>query len=110
MIIGDGKPYLSALIVPNFDTLKIEQQKLGLSELSLKEALAHPQILSLYRTHITDRLKNVSPHEQVGQFHLLETPFTIDSGLLTPKLSLRRQQISQRYATEIAALYNTKKC
>jgi long-chain acyl-CoA synthetase len=115
MIIGDGKPYLSALIVPNFDVLKSEQQKLALSDpslkdLSLKEALTHPQILSLYRTHINDRLKNVSPHEQVGQFHLLDQAFTIDSGLLTPKLSLRRQQISQRYSTEIAALYNAKKC
>jgi long-chain acyl-CoA synthetase len=115
MIIGDGKPYLSALIVPNFDTLKIEQQKLSLTDpslkdLPLKEALAHPRIISLYRTRITDRLKNVSPHEQVGQFHLLDQPFTIDSGLLTPKLSLRRQQISQRYAVEIAALYNIKKC
>jgi long-chain acyl-CoA synthetase len=110
MIIGDGKPYLSALIVPNPDVLKSELQKLGLSDLALKEALAHPQILTLYRTRINERLKNVSPHEQVGQFCLLSNPFTIDSGLLTPKLSLRRQQISQRYAAEIASLYNNKKC
>jgi long-chain acyl-CoA synthetase len=110
MIIGDGKPYLSALIVPNADTLKSEQQKLSLSDLSLKEALTHPQILSLYRSRITQRLNNVSLHEQVGQFCLLEKPFTIDSGELTPKLSLRRQQICQRHATEIAAIYNNKKC
>ncbi|HEY2413805.1 MAG TPA: AMP-binding protein [Pirellulaceae bacterium] len=115
MIIGDGKPYLSALIVPNFDTLKIEQQKLGLSDpslkdLPLKEALTHAKIISLYRSHINDRLQNVSPHEQVGQFCLLDQPFTIESGLLTPKLSLRRQQISHHYSTEIAALYNIKKC
>src|SRR5262249_51560707 len=110
MIIGDGKPYLSALIVPNSEVLKSEQAKLGLSNLPLPQALTHPHIISLYRTRITDRLKNVSPHEQVGQFPLLAQPFTIDSGLLTPKLSLRRQQISQRYSTEIAALYNIKKC
>jgi long-chain acyl-CoA synthetase len=108
MIVGDGKPYLSALIVPNPDVLKTEQQHLGLSELNLAEALTHPQILSLYRTHIDCCLSNVSPHEQVGQFLLLETPFTIDSGLLTPKLTLRRQQIGQHYAAEIAALY--QKC
>lgn len=110
MIVGDGRPYLSALIVPNADTLKSEQEKLGLSGLALTDALTHPQILALYRTHIDRCLANVSPHEQVGQFVLLEHPFTIDAGLLTPKLTLRRQLIGQHYAAEIVALYDSKKC
>ncbi len=105
MIVGDGKPYLSALIVPNPDTLKTELQNLGLSGLTLTDALTHLQILSLYRAHINRCLSSVSPHEQVGQFVLLEKPFSIEASELTPKLTLRRQQITNHYATQIASLY-----
>lgn len=108
MIIGDGKPYLSALIVPNADVLRFQLSQRGLGNLSHAEAVHHPEVLAVYRVRIDKCLSNVSPHEQVGQFLLLETPFTIDAGHLTPKLTLRRQPICEHYAKEIASLYNKK--
>jgi long-chain acyl-CoA synthetase len=108
MVVGDGRSCLAALIVPNADVLKHELSQRGLGNLSPEESLSHPEALALYRARIDQRLANVSPHEQVRKFTLLRTPFSIEAGELTPKLSLRRQTINQRYAAEIEAMYQAE--
>jgi long-chain acyl-CoA synthetase len=105
MVLGDGRSYLTALIVPNFDALLFQLQQRGLGALSRNEVLHHPEVIAVYCNRIAQRLACVSPHEQVRRFHLLPQPFSIEAGELTPKLSLRRQQIMARYAKEIESLY-----
>jgi long-chain acyl-CoA synthetase len=105
MVVGDGRSCLGALIVPNTDVLKHQLSQRGLGDLSPDESLSHPEVLALYRARIDQRLTSVSPHEQVRKFTLLRLPFSIEAGELTPKLSLRRQTINQRYAAEIEAMY-----
>jgi long-chain acyl-CoA synthetase len=105
LIVGDGQPFLTALIVPNFDVFKFQLQERGLGALPLAEALVHPEVAAMFRARIDRRLAAVSPHEQVGKFTLLARPFTIDAGELTPKLSLRRHEIAAHYAAKIEAMY-----
>lgn len=105
MVVGDGRSCLAALIVPNSDMLKHELSQRGLGNLKPDESLSHPEVLAIYRARIDQRLTSVSPHEQVRRFTLLRAPFSIEAGELTPKLSLRRQTIGQRYAAEIEAMY-----
>jgi long-chain acyl-CoA synthetase len=104
MVVGDGRSHLAALIAPNADVLNFELSQRGIA-CSPAEALTHPEILALYRARIDRRLAGVSPHEQVRKFTLLPRAFSIEAGELTPKLSLRRKQIGERFAAEIEAMY-----
>jgi long-chain acyl-CoA synthetase len=105
MVIGDGRNYLAALIVPNPDTLRAEILNRRLFVTSPQQALAHPQVQALYRERIDQRLACVSAYEQIRKFALLDRGFTIEQGELTPKLSLRRQEIESHFSQEIAAMY-----
>jgi long-chain acyl-CoA synthetase len=105
MVIGDGRNYLTALIVPNPEPLKQEIIANGISIGSPAEALVHPKVRELYAERIKSRLAGVSTYEQVKQFTLLGQGFTIESGELTPTLKLRREIIARNYAEQINAMY-----
>jgi long-chain acyl-CoA synthetase len=105
VVLGDGRDYLTALIVPNPDTLRREIVARGIVVRSRDEALAHPRVIELYEQRIRERLRTVSTYEQVCKFRLLNRGFTIDSGELTPKLSLRRKEIEANFRTTIEEMY-----
>lgn len=105
LVVGDGRPCLSALIVPNPDLLATEIASHGISVASREEALSHPQVKQFVHERIRERLKDVAPYEQVQQFALLPRAFTIEHGEMTAKLSLRRKVIEQHFAAEIESLY-----
>lgn len=96
LVVGEGRDYLAALIVPHRPAWPDELAGRGLTD---------PMVLAQYRERIRQRLAQVSHYEQIGRFLLLEHPFSIERGELTPKQSLRRAVIEQRYAAEIARLY-----
>jgi long-chain acyl-CoA synthetase len=92
MVVGDGRSYLVALLVPSA-TARVPAHASG----DLKPLLAEC---------IARRLACVSHHEQVRRFAILDQPFSIESGELTPTLKLRRNIIARNYAESIAALYS----
>ena len=106
LVIGDGQNYLTALIVPDPDNLKTAIKARKIRVLSREAALKHPDVLALYEETIRNRLKDVSHHEQVRKFTLMNRGFTIESGELTPKLSLRRNIIQANCAEIIEAMYH----
>jgi long-chain acyl-CoA synthetase len=106
MVIGDGRNYLVALIVPGPDALKFEIMTRGIPVTNAAEALAHPAVRQLYTERIAQRLAGVSHYEQVQKFALLDRPFTIESGELTPTLKLRREVIAAHFADEIRRMYD----
>ncbi|MCA9220715.1 MAG: AMP-binding protein [Planctomycetales bacterium] len=105
LVVGDGRNFLAALIVPNPDNLRAAIIREAIPVSSREEALAHPRVLAMYEAAIAERLRNVSYYEQVRKFRLLDRGFTIESGELTPKMSLRRGVIETNFAAEIAAMY-----
>ena len=105
MVIGEGRNYLSALIVPNPDQLRTEIKARRLWVFSRRGALRHKKVQAMYRAELDRLLKGISRHEQIGQFLLLGRGFTIESGELTPKGSLRREVILNNLAVEIEQLY-----
>jgi long-chain acyl-CoA synthetase len=99
MVVGDGRNCLAALIVPNEAELERELAAQNVSRAS------HEQVRALFAERICQRLSCVSSYEQVRRFTLLPRPFSVESGELTAKLTLRRPAIEANYAAEIAALY-----
>jgi long-chain acyl-CoA synthetase len=105
LVLGDGRDYLAALIVPDPDNLKAEIIARGIALTSRAEALTHPEVLAIYECRIAERLRCVSYYEQVRRFTLLGRGFSIEQGEMTAKLSLRRQVIEAHFAAEIEAMY-----
>ncbi len=105
IVIGDAQKYLTALIVPNPDTLRAEIISRRIPVTSAAQALVHPAVLELYRQQIDVRLAAVSQCEQIQRFALLPRGFTAEQEELTPTLKLRRKVIQEHFAAEIAALY-----
>ncbi|MEZ0369891.1 MAG: long-chain fatty acid--CoA ligase [Candidatus Sericytochromatia bacterium] len=106
VLIGDNRKYISALIVPAFEALKARTRELGIAELGPEALCQHEKVHALFRSEI-NRLSEsrLARFEEVKQFRLLPAEFTIENNEITPKLSLRRKIIAQRYADLIEAMY-----
>jgi long-chain acyl-CoA synthetase len=109
VVIGDGRNFLTALVVVNREPMMAELNRLGVTladdAASGCAPLTDPRVIELYRQRIAARLGTLSEHEQVGRFTLLLQPFTPERDELTPTLKLRRAVISRHYAAAIEAMY-----
>jgi long-chain acyl-CoA synthetase len=105
LVVGDDRPCLAALIVPNWEPLETALAARGITGLSRGAALTDSQVLALYHERIRQRLVDVAPWEQVQRFVLLPRGFSIEEGEMTAKLSLRRKVIEQHFAEDIESLY-----
>lgn len=104
MVIGEGRPYLSALLVLNAEQWPSLAAKAGVSP-DVPENLNCEAIRRLVIERINDRLSDFPGYAKIIQtFHSL-TPWTIEDGLITPKMSLKRDKLLAKYATEIEQLY-----
>lgn len=104
VVLGDGRSHLAALIVPDFAQLDQRLLLCGRAA-ALPDRLEEAEVRSVVAERIAARLASVADCEQVRRFSLLEHPFTIESGELTPTLKLRREVISRRYAEVIERMY-----
>jgi long-chain acyl-CoA synthetase len=105
MVVGDGRNYLTALVVPDRDRLRSWIIANRVPVTSPAEALVHPQVRGLYAEAIARQLASVSNSEQVRRFTLLGRGFTIESGELTPTLKLRRSIVLENFANEVRQMY-----
>lgn len=104
-VYGDREKYLVALIVPNLEQLKRLLQDLGLVETVIYEAILDHRIQEAYQKVVEQRLAELSYYEQVQRFALILQPFSVETGELTGKLSMRRGVIAEKYASVISSLY-----
>ncbi len=105
MVVGEGRNYLTALIVPEFDQLKAYAEKAGITDGHSDAFLASESAQSLYRSVIQEKVSNLARFEQIKKFRLLLTPFSIESKTLTPSLKIRRQEVLRQYHTLIDQMY-----
>jgi long-chain acyl-CoA synthetase len=106
MVVGPGRKFVSALIVPAFGHVRNWLEEHGIAAPADNETLvAMPEVIDLIQTQINKYNPSFSHPEQVKKFVLLPAEWTIDRGELTPSLKLRRKTIEERYAEQIAAIY-----
>ena len=104
-IIGDGRKYVSALIVPNFDELKAWAEKRKIKFSSIEDLVNNADVHRMMEERIQGYQKNMAAYEQIKRFVLLPRPFTMEAGELTNTLKIRRAVINKRYAPLIDAMY-----
>ncbi len=105
VLIGDGREYNVALIVPDFEQLKEYAQQAQITYADERELIEHPEIRTLIQREIKKQQKSFSKYEQVRKFALLAEPFSVDNGMLTPTLKVRRHVIERTYQSIIEQLY-----
>lgn len=105
MVVGDGRRYLTALIVPAFSKLEALASRKRILFMHRSELLEHPKVRSLYHDIVEDINKDLSRFETLKRFALLPETFTQEAGELTPTNRLRRQIIERHYRREISEMY-----
>jgi long-chain acyl-CoA synthetase len=104
MVIGDSRPYLCAIIVLNAEQWKALANTLALDPedaASLKSETLEQAVLE----RLTGRLGEFPGYAQVRRAACTLEPWTVDNGLITPTMKLKRDRILARHADEIAAMY-----
>ncbi|MFZ9386504.1 MAG: AMP-dependent synthetase/ligase [Chitinophagaceae bacterium] len=106
MLVGSERKFVGALIVPSFPNLKDWCRKQGIKEESHGALLTLPQVTDMYKELVESFNKYFNHVEQVKKFELLEHEWSVDSGEMTPKLSLKRKVIMEKYRDAIERIYS----
>ena len=106
VLIGDGRKFPAALIVPNFEMLRSYARHKGLEIKTPKEFCENPRIIDLIERQIAGLTGELSGYEKVKRFVLLEKELTVESGELTPTLKVRRRVVNEKYKSVIDKMYD----
>ena len=105
IVVGEGEKFVGALIVPAFENLKSYMLHKGLTYTTNEDAIKDKDIINAYTKIITKANKNFNKVEQIKKYKLLTAEWGVDTGELSPKLSLRRKIIMDKYKKEIEEIY-----
>jgi long-chain acyl-CoA synthetase len=107
VVIGEGRPFLTALVVPDFDSLRMQARDRGIDESSYDdpEFLELDGVQRIFQDAFTAYNREAAAHEKIRNFRLLTEPFTVEEGTLTPTLKLRRSVIGEQHGDLIDAMY-----
>jgi long-chain acyl-CoA synthetase len=105
MLVGSEKKFVGALIVPAFGNLREWCRKNNVEDGSNAELVKNPKVLGLYRDIVESFNKYFNHVEQIKKFELLPDEWTIDTGEMTPKLSLKRKVVMEKYRDAVNRIY-----
>jgi len=106
MVIGAERKFVGALIVPSVPTLKEWMREKEIAFTTIEDALHHPKVLELYRQLVESFNSFFNHVEQIKKFELLPREWSVDTGELTPKLSLKRKVIMEKYKAAVERIYS----
>ena len=105
MLIGAEKKFVGALIVPSFPNLRDWAKKNNIPLSTDEELIRKPRVIEMFRDLIENFNKYFNHVEQVKKFELLPHEWSVDTGEMTPKLSLKRKVIMEKYRDAIERIY-----
>ncbi|MEZ5826080.1 MAG: AMP-dependent synthetase/ligase [Geminicoccaceae bacterium] len=108
LVYGDKRPYLVALVVADKDVSQAfaRKHKLENNPAVLRE---HPDFREMIALAMKRANTHLSTIERIRRYHLMNEPFTVDNGMMTPTLKLRRPIIIERLSQTIENLYTSGK-
>ena len=105
VLLGDNRPYLTLLVSPSIPHLEDLAAQLQVKFADRRELLSHPQIMEEVRRRVADTTSKLAHHEQIRDLRILLEEFTMDNGLLTPTLKVKRREVEKRFAQLIDDMY-----
>ena len=105
-IVGFNKPYVAALIVPDFDRLKNWCELHNVHWTAPQYMALNPKVVKFMEEVVLDLNEQFSNTEKVKKFVILHEPWSVETGEITPTLKLKRYEILKKYKNEIEDLYS----
>ena len=105
IVVGSERKFAGALIVPSFPNLKDWARQHNIAYTSNEEIIHNPKVIELYKDVVESYNKYFNQVEQVKRFELLPNEWSVDTGEMTPKLSLKRKVIMEKYRDSIERIY-----
>ena len=106
MLVGAERKFVSALIVPSFPNLRAWCRKNNITDDHNDQLILNPQINEMYKDLVESFNKYFNHVEQVKKFELLPDEWSIDTGELTPKMSLKRKVVLEKYRDSVERIYS----
>ena len=103
VMLGDQQKFPIVVLVPDFDAARSVIPELA--DESDEDLVQSGVLRDAIESAVADRCSDLAHHERPREILILQGPFTVESGELTPKLSVKRRVISERYGEQIQALY-----
>jgi long-chain acyl-CoA synthetase len=104
-VVGDRKPFISALIVLDPEVAPTWAAKNGIEFSGIEDLAGNDRVLAEVQRAVDSANQHVSRVESIKKFVILPIEWTPDSEELTPTLKLKRRVIHKKYAQDIEALY-----
>ncbi|MCP4897993.1 MAG: long-chain fatty acid--CoA ligase [bacterium] len=105
LLVGDGKPYVVALISPNTEELEKWAKKNNIEYTSMEELTRNETLHKAYAEVIETTSAPLARYEQIKKFEVLPAMLSIEGGHLTPTLKVKRRVVEKEYASLIEELY-----
>ncbi|WP_243745580.1 AMP-dependent synthetase/ligase [Segetibacter sp. 3557_3] len=105
IVVGAEKKFVGALIVPSFPMLREWMRNNNIPFTSAEEAIHHPAVINYYLELVESFNKYFNHVEQIKKFELLSQEWSIDTGEMTPKMSLKRKVIMEKYRNALERIY-----
>jgi len=105
MVVGEGREYLTALVVPDFDALKAYAREQGVAYRGEEALLGEEAVQQLFSQTFRRYSRHAAAHEKIRDFRLIQNPFTVENGMMTPTMKLKRRAIETQHAPLIDEMY-----
>ncbi|MGH2575672.1 MAG: AMP-dependent synthetase/ligase, partial [Ignavibacteria bacterium] len=106
---GGDRMFVAALIVPEFEEMTAFAKVNDISAMNNEDLVKNPYIIRLIESEINKYQSNLAKYERVRKFTLVNRPFSIETGELTPTMKIKRKVIEDMYKEEIENMYEIGK-
>jgi long-chain acyl-CoA synthetase len=105
-VIGDNRPFISALVVLDIDIAPAWARSRGIEAQTLAELAEHPEVREEVERQVGEANARFSRVEQIKKFTVLHHEWLPDSEELTPTMKLKRRGVLRKYADHIESMYS----
>jgi len=106
MVVGEGQKFVSAIIIPSLSNFKEYCLKHNIEWTGNTEMYNHEELKRLILNHIKEFNPSLSPHEQLKRCELINANWSVETGEITPKLSLKRKVINEKHIETINKIFS----
>ncbi|MFO7981913.1 MAG: long-chain fatty acid--CoA ligase [Desulfuromonadales bacterium] len=108
LVYGDRKPFLTALLVPNFDNLENYARHKNFEYLNHCDLVSHPRVLDLIRRRVDKLQADLPSHHHIKRFTLLSRDFSKEDGEVTPTMKVKRMVVQEHFHQILEEMYTAK--
>jgi long-chain acyl-CoA synthetase len=102
---GDRRPYCTALVTLEADVVTRWARTHDVAFADVRDLSARPEVRELLQGYVDAVNRELPSYEQIKRFAVLPEDFTLDNGLLTPSLKVKRREVEARHAPVLEAMY-----